>query len=66
MSGTCKTNGIRKSTKFWSKNLQETCLVYITVNGRITLEQTLKESVGYHQAHDMARRKAIENKKINF
>jgi len=42
MSVTCKTNGIRKSAKFWSKNLQESCLVYITVNGRMKQEDIIK------------------------
>ena len=66
MSGTCKTNGIRKSTKCWSKDLQETCLVYKLQIVGLHENGPYRKSVSCHQAHDMACCKALENKKINF
>jgi len=51
---------------FGRKNLQETCLGYITVNGRVTLKRTLQESARYHQVQDMHCCKALMNTKIYF
>jgi hypothetical protein len=41
MGGANNTNGMKKSTKFWLKNLQKTCLGYIAVGSMITSKWNL-------------------------